>query len=54
MGSVLLLVVLLALPAWPAQALGAKDPDVLCGGECGCWTASPLRRGTQPSSRPGL
>lgn len=54
MGSVLLLVVLLTLPACPAQALGAQDPNVLCGGECGCWMASPLRRGAQPSSRPGL
>ncbi|CAD7680380.1 unnamed protein product [Nyctereutes procyonoides] len=31
MGLALLFVALLALLAWPAQAVAAQDPDVLCG-----------------------
>ncbi|XP_041609255.1 protein canopy homolog 1-like [Vulpes lagopus] len=31
MGLVLLSVALLALLVWPAQAVAAQDPDVLCG-----------------------
>lgn len=53
MGSGPLIVVLLALLAWPARALGAQDPDVLCGGECGCGQLL-LRTGHPAEKPPGL
>ena len=34
MGPAVLSVALLALLMWLVRALGAWDPDVLCGGEC--------------------